>query len=93
MCIIDRSSHLQSAEQSLEASIKSEALDTVVDTASKAVTAASPIASKVASFVASSDPVTLGEYALGSAAFLYLFPGLLGVLAGLTRCVLLRTLG
>ena len=76
---------LQGAEKSIEASIKSEALDTVVSSASKAATAASPIASKVAAFIASSDPVTLGEYALGSAAFVYLFPSLLGILAGLSR--------
>ncbi|GAX76046.1 hypothetical protein CEUSTIGMA_g3489.t1 [Chlamydomonas eustigma] len=80
---------LQDAEKALEGSVRSAAFDTVIDSASKAATVASPFASKAVSFLGSSDPITLGEYAIAAFVFLNVAPPLLGLLAGLTRKVML----
>lgn len=58
----------------------------VTKTASTAANAATPFVTKFFQFLASTDPVTLGEYALGLVALSYLTPALLGGLSGGFRC-------
>lgn len=55
---------------------------TVTDVAGSAVSAATPVARGLAEVLANSDPVTLGEYALGAVALYYLTPAFFGAFRG-----------
>mmetsp|Transcript_7847 Transcript_7847/g.19568 ORF Transcript_7847/g.19568 Transcript_7847/m.19568 type:complete len:381 (-) Transcript_7847:883-2025(-) len=62
-----------------------QAVSVVAKTTTEAATAATPFVTKFFQFLASSDPVTLGEYALGAVALTYLAPALFGGLGGSFR--------
>ncbi|KAL6747088.1 hypothetical protein V8C86DRAFT_2920968 [Haematococcus lacustris] len=62
-----------------------EATSAVSQTAASAVTSATPLVTRVVQVLSNTDPVTLGEYALGAAAFVYFAPALLGGLGGSFR--------
>lgn len=63
----------------VDLSAVSNAAGTVSDVAGTAVSAATPLARSVAEALASSDPLTLGEYALGAVALYYLTPAFFGL--------------
>ncbi|GLC44066.1 hypothetical protein PLESTB_000933000 [Pleodorina starrii] len=71
------------------------AAGTVSDVAGTAVSAATPVARSLVEVLAASNPVTLGEYALGAVALYYLAPAVLGLFRGyageLTAAVALDT--
>lgn len=63
----------------------SETTSAVAKTADEAISVASPVLSEAAAYVSTADPLVLGEYALGAAAFLYLAPSIFGMMGGMLR--------
>ncbi|KAG2494454.1 hypothetical protein HYH03_007506 [Edaphochlamys debaryana] len=58
------------------------AADKVVDVTETAVSAASPVARSLADVLTTTEPVLLGEYALGAVALWYLTPAFFGLFRG-----------
>ncbi len=63
----------------LDLSSVSDVAGSVTDAAGSAVNAATPVAQGVFEVLSNSDPLTLGEYALGAAALYYLTPAVFGL--------------
>ncbi|GIL47528.1 hypothetical protein Vafri_4328, partial [Volvox africanus] len=66
----------------VDLSAVTNAAGTVGDVAGTAVSAATPVARGVVEALATSDPLTLGEYALGAVALYYLTPLVFGLFRG-----------
>ncbi|GFR43580.1 hypothetical protein Agub_g4677 [Astrephomene gubernaculifera] len=79
----------------LDLSAVSRTAGSVTQAAGSAVSAASPLLRRGLEFLAASDPVTLGEYALGAVALYFITPALFGAMRGyageLTAAVALDT--
>lgn len=60
----------------------SKTVDQAGSVAGTATSKATPVVAKVVDFLTTTDPVTLGEYALGAVALYYIVPAVLGSLKG-----------